>query len=81
MASAIMNKVWNLFGMDQAEEEEIDNEDLYDYEYDEEPAEEKKGFIKRNSKIVSMPQSQSIRMVISQPTTFEQSEEICGFLK
>ena len=81
MASAIMNKVWNLFGMDQAEEEEIDNEDLYDYEYDEEPVEEKKGFIKRNSKIVSMPQSQSIRMVISQPTTFEQSEEICGFLK
>lgn len=81
MASAIMNKVWNLFGMDQAEEEEIDNEDLYDYEYDEEPTEEKKGFIKRNSKIVSMPQSQSIRMVISQPTTFEQSEEICGFLK
>ena len=82
MASAIMNKVWNLFGMDQAaEEEEIDNEDLYDYEYDEEPVEEKKGFIKRNSKIVSMPQSQSIRMVISQPTSFEQSEEICGFLK
>ena len=82
MASAIMNKVWNLFGMDQAsEEEEIENEDLYDYEYDEEPAEEKKGFIKRNSKIVSMPQSQSIRMVISQPTSFEQSEEICGFLK
>lgn len=81
MASAIMNKVWNLFGMDQSEEEEIDNEDLYDYEYDEEPVEEKKGFIKRNSKVVSMPQSQSIRMVISQPTTFEQSEEICGFLK
>lgn len=28
-----------------------------------------------------MPQSQSVRMVISQPTSFEQSEEICGFLK
>ena len=51
------------------------------YEEDEqEPAvEEKKGFIKRN-KVVAMPQ-QSVRMVISQPTTFEQSEEICGFLK
>ena len=49
-------------------------------EDDEEPAlEEKKSFIKRN-KVVSMPQ-QSVRMVISQPTTFEQSEEICGFLK
>ncbi len=80
MASAIMSKVWNLFGMDQADEEEYD-EDVYDYEYDEEPVEEKKSFIKRNNKVVAMPQSQSIRMVISQPTSFEQSEEICGFLK
>ena len=81
MASAIMNKVWNLFGMDQAEDEELE-EDVYDYDYEEEqPVEEKKSFIKRNSKVVSMPQSQSVRMVISQPTNFEQSEEICGFLK
>ncbi len=79
MASAIMNKVWNLFGMDQAEDEELED-DVYDYEY-EEPVEEKKSFIKRNSKVVAMPQSQSVRMVISQPTSFEQSEEICGFLK
>ena len=86
MASAIMSKVWNLFGMDQADPEDIDNEedDVYDYDYEEEeqPVEEKKSFIKRNnSKVVSMPQAQSIRMVISQPTSFEQSEEICGFLK
>ena len=82
MSSAIMSKVWNLFGMDQAEEDE-ENEDVYDYDYEEEqPEEEKKSFIKKNnSKVVSMPQNQSIRMVISQPTTFEQSEEICGFLK
>ena len=83
MASAIMNKVWNLLGMEQAEEDYEEENDIYDndyYEDDEEPAlEEKKSFIKRN-KVVSMPQ-QSVRMVISQPTTFEQSEEICGFLK
>ncbi len=81
MASAIMSKVWNLFGMDQAEDEDYIDEDVYDYDYDEEPVEEKKNFIKRNNKVVSMPQSQSVRMVISQPTSFEQSEEICGFLK
>ena len=75
MASAIMNKVWNLFGMDQAEDEEYDENDVYDYDYEEEPVEEKKSFIKRNNKVVSMPQSQSIRMVISQPTSFEQSKE------
>lgn len=81
MAGAIMNKVWNLFGMDQAEE--LEDEDVYDYEYDEEEeepeVEEKRSFIKRN-KVVPMPQ-QSVKMVISQPTSFEQSEEICGFLK
>ena len=33
------------------------------------------------NKIVNMPQSQSIKMVISQPTTFEQSEGICDLLK
>ena len=83
MSSAIMSKVWNLFGMDQAEEEEYDEDDVYDYDYEDEaqPVEEKKSFIKRNNKVVSMPQSQSVRMVISQPTSFEQSEEICGFLK
>jgi len=81
MASAIMSKVWNLFGMDQADDEEYED-DAYDYDYEEEePVEEKKGFLKRNNKVVAMPQSQSVRMVISQPTTFEQSEEICGFLK
>ena len=81
MSSAIMSKVWNLFGMDQAEEDE-ENEDVYDYDYEEEqPEEEKKSFIKKNNKVVAMPQNQSIRMVISQPTSFEQSEEICGFLK
>ena len=82
MSSAIMSKVWNLFGMDQAENDELEDEDVYEYDYDDEPVEEKKSFIKKNnSKVVSMPQNQSIRMVISQPTTFEQSEEICGFLK
>ena len=84
MASAIMNKVWGLLGMEQQEDneeyEEENNAYNYDYEEEEEPvAEEKKGFMKRN-KVVSMPQ-QSIKMVISQPTSFEQSEEICGFLK
>ena len=83
MASAIMNKVWNLLGMEQAEEDYEEENDIYDNDYDdEEPeVEEKRSFInmKRN-KVVPINQ-QSIKMVISQPTTFEQSEEICGFLK
>ena len=81
-----MNKVWNLFGMDDPEEQEdYENENIYDYgeEEEETEAEDKKLFGRRNNKVVNMPQSQSqaIKMVISQPTTFEQSDEICGFLK
>ena len=83
MSGALMNKVWDLFGMDQAEPEEYDDENVYDYE-EEEEVEDKKFFGRRNNnKVVNMPQANSnaIKMVISQPTTFEQSDEICAFLK
>ncbi len=82
MAGALMSKVWDLFGMDSAEPEEVDEENAYDYDEEEEYEEDRKLF-GRNKKVVAMPQTQgnSIKMVISQPTTFEQSDEICGFLK
>ena len=86
MAGALMSKVWDLFGMDSAEAEDYEDEDIYDYENEEEDeVEDRKLFGRKNSnnKVLNMPQSQSqaIKMVISQPTTFEQSDEICGFLK
>ncbi len=84
MSGALMNKVWDLFGMDSQEEEEYDDENVYDYEDEEEEVEDRKLFGRKNKdKVVSMPQAQTnaIKMVISQPTTFEQSDEICSFLK
>ena len=84
MSGALMNKVFDLFGMDQAEPEEYENENIYDYENNEEEVvEDKKLFGRKNNKVVNMPQTQgqAIKMVISQPTTFEQSDEICSFLK
>ena len=85
MSGALMNKVWDLFGMDQAEPEEYEDENEDDYEdEDEEVVEDRKFFgRKNNNKVVNMPQpnSNAIKMVISQPTTFEQSDEICSFLK
>ncbi len=82
MAGALMSKVWDLFGMDSAEPEEVDEENGYEFEEEYEEDEDKKLF-GRNKKVVQMPQAQgnSIKMVISQPTTFEQSDEICSFLK
>ena len=84
MAGAIMDKVWGFLGMEtEAEEEELDDK-VSDYNYDddeEEYAEENKKIFGRKNKVVNMPQTQQVRMVISQPTTFEQSEEICEYLK
>lgn len=83
MAGAIMNKVWDLFGMETAEEKEEANE--YEAEeYTESEAEEfedRRIWGRRSSKVVNMPQVQQIKMVISQPTSFEQSESICDLLK
>lgn len=82
MAGAIMNKVWGFLGVDTANDEETENENLYGYDKIEEPEEiEEKGFFGRKSKVVSMPQVQQVRMVVTQPTSFEQSEEICNYLK
>ena len=85
MAGAIMDKVWGLFGMDQGETEEMEDEDVYEYEdkgNEYENEEEDKKFFGKKGKVVPInAQGQSVKMVISQPTTFEQSEEICSLLK
>ena len=79
MSGAIMNNVLDLFGVDTAEEE-YDEEEGYEQEEQEEQ-EENRTFWNRRSKVVNMPQTEQIKMVISQPTTFEQSEAICDLLK
>ena len=83
MAGAIMDKVWGLFGGVGQETEDFDNEDTYDYEENENyDVEEDRGFFGRKGKVVPLnAQGQMVKMVISQPTTFEQSEEICSLLK
>ena len=80
MAGAIVNKFLEVFGLPENDENE---EDYMDEEYiDEEEIDEPR---ERNSfwgkKVVNMPQTQQVRMVISQPTNFEQAEEICSYLK
>ena len=77
--SNLLNKVWGFFGIEPDEEEEdLENED---YVQEEEEEEEERKLFGRKNKVVNMPQANQIKMVISQPTTFEQSEEICQYLK
>lgn len=72
-----MNKIWGAFGMEPEEnDEDIDVAE----DYEEEDG-EKENKLWGRKKVVSMPQSQQIKMVISQPTTFDQAEDICDLLK
>ena len=83
MAGAIMNKVLDFLGMEQPEEEDYDLEEenyTYGMEEDEEEASDRKFFGKR-SKVVNMAQTQQVKMVVFQVTSFEQSETICNMLK
>ena len=83
MAGAVMNKIWDFLGIENADESDELDDKVYDYEYedDEEESEGINKIFNRKSKVVNMPQVQQIKMVISQPTSFEQSEEICNYLK
>lgn len=82
MGNKFMNKVWSMLGV---------AEDVDDYDYPEEEIEEtapveEKGFLastfnKKKGKVVDMPGVQQVQVIISQPSTFEQSEEICDHLK
>lgn len=81
MAGAIMEKVWGLFGMDPAEDREDEEVENYDIEEEAENEEEERKLWGRKNKVVNMPQVQQVRMVISQPTTFEQAASICDLLK
>lgn len=79
MSGAIMNKIWGAFGMDAEENEEEEYEDIEENE-EEDNGKENKLWGRRN-KVVSMPQPQQVKMVISLPTTFDQAEDICDLLK
>ena len=85
MSGAIMEKVWGLLGVDPEGNYDEENEEL-EYEgteniQDVEEEDERRLWGRKNNKVVSMPQTQQVRMVICQPTTFEQSESICSLLK
>ena len=63
----------------------MENENIYDTSFEEdremEEVEEKGFFTSKRNKVVAMPQVQQVKMMITQPTSFEQSEEICNYLK
>ena len=90
MSSTFMNKLYGIFGKENEErfDDDDDNITMNDYFDDTDDAEEQdeteeRGFFgsRKNSKVVSINQTQQIKMIISKPTTFEQAEDICECLK
>lgn len=79
----VVNKLWNMINMNTAEDvADEDYEEGADYnEEDDQEVEEPRGLFggRKSGRVVNM--QQSVKMVITQPTTFEQAEEICDLLK
>ena len=70
MSGALMNKVWDLFGMDSAEQEEYEDENIYDYGEDEEEIEDRKLFGRKNNKVVNIHATAQLQVVLFKPERF-----------
>ena len=82
MGNKFMNKFWEMIGVNDSEYDDMD--EYADAEVATPYAEEKEQTApvsNKKSKVVGKPGMQQVKVVISQPSTFEQSEEICEHLK
>lgn len=78
----VVNKLWSMLNMNTAEDENYEedyNEEYYNEE--DEEMEEPRGLFgaRKNNKVASM--NGQVKMVITQPTEFEQAQEICDLLR
>ncbi|MDD4066842.1 MAG: cell division protein SepF [Clostridia bacterium] len=91
-----MNKFINLLGFGNDEEDDFDENNYLDSKYTEkygntEKFEDLKDdtdkivkddfFSRKKSKVVNLPNASQVKVVILQPSSFEQSQEICEHLK
>ncbi len=82
MGSGLVNRLLNTLGIEQDsgyedEEEVLDEESTYEDREYEEPV-SRWG---KKSKVQALPNMQSVRVVISQPNSYDQASEICEHLK
>ena len=89
----IVNKIWEALGMGQKQGEEIDEEeldsqvtveDVYACNLETEDEEETRGLFGRRANVRNLPMASNgsqVKMVITQPTEFEEASEICLLLR
>ena len=78
-----VNKMLNFIGIDNGDYQPADDEYIDDEEIEEERDTEetpKLGWGRKN-KVATFPGIQNVRVVISQPNSYEQASEICEHLK
>lgn len=80
MGNNFVNKMWKILGVENEDEYDMDEFDSSDA-----PVEDREFTLNTNNskknKVVGMPGVQQVKVIISQPNSFEQSEEICEHLK
>jgi len=81
MGNNFVNKMWKILGVE--DENGYDDED---FDLNETPIEDREfnapmASNNKKNKVVGMPGVQQVKVIISQPNSFEQSEEICEHLK
>lgn len=80
MGSGVVNKLLNVLGIEQTDG--YDEEEEYEVEDTLEEDKENTGLgWGRKNKVAALPGTQNVRVVISQPNSYEQASEICEHLK
>lgn len=80
MGNNFVNKMWKILGVENEDEYDQDEFEANDSSVDDRDFTVNTNNNKKN-KVVGMPGVQQVKVIISQPNSFEQSEEICEHLK
>lgn len=81
MGNKFVNKIWNLLGVEETDGEGLDDFNDGELNYETEEKDYTAPISNKKNKVVGMPGVPQVKVIISQPNTFEQSEEICEHLK
>ena len=77
--AGFVNKMLNVLGIDQGEE--YDDEEVFDEVEEVEEEKETPSLFGRKNKVTMLPSAQNVKVVISQPNSYDQASEICEHLK
>ena len=81
MGNKFMNKVWGMLGVESDDDYYDDYDSTANNNIDDKGTSLTTTNNNKKDKVVGMPGMQQVKVIISQPSTFEQSEEICEHLK